>query len=63
MGSRWHLTYDDGNQEDTYVLRPSEKEINSCRLAAPDASSALFFSPSGFERHLIASWGPVRDEG
>jgi hypothetical protein len=63
QSERWQLTYDDGQQEDAYVLRPSEKEINHVRLAAPDAKTALYHSPRGYEWNLVQEWPPLRDEG
>jgi hypothetical protein len=56
---RWHLTYDDGNQEDEYDERPSEFMIRLTRRAAPDAGTALYHSPNGWERHLVQRWEPL----
>lgn len=57
--ARWHLTFDDGNHEETYVLRPSDEEILRLRFAAPDAKTTLYFSPTGWERELVEQWLPM----
>ena len=52
----WHIEYDDGNQEDSYVTSPSDVEIMRCRMAAPDASTTLTYGPN---RIVIEAWGPL----
>jgi len=56
------LTYDDGNQEDRYILEPSFIAIDEAREAAPDAKTALYYSPNGYDRNLVEEWGPLEDE-
>jgi hypothetical protein len=62
VGECWFLTYDDGNQEDRYILEPSDMAIDEAREAAPDAKTALYYSPNGLERNLVQEWEPLEDE-